>query len=543
MPAHLNLSKRALAWPVFACAIFLTLAIVVIPLPGIQNDEAIFTTPLYEAPVPFLSIGSHRHYIQVMILSYLGELKTLIYAPVLRLFGPSVWSLRLPAVFFCLGTVVLTWMYTRRVAGTRAAGIAAVVLAADPSFLLTGTFDWGPVALQHLLLMAGLVCLLRWFDRGSTVMLAAAFFAWGLGLWDKALFIWPLSGLVVAALLVYPRQVFARIRPRATGIALGALLLGSFPLVAYNLLHRGATAGQNLQFGLADSARKFDALHKTLEGSALFDIWAPFTPPPVPFAASSGWERSSEWVAQKVGSHRRTGFAWFLLTALCLGAFAVNPRERRQIFFLLLAMTIGFLEMLITMGAGMAAHHIVLLWPFPIVLFAIPFGALAGVRVRVLNFAAIAVTALLFVQEVLTNNQYLAGFVTGGFPPIWTDAVYGLSEAVRARGGHRFEDVDWGYGNSLEFLTAGRVDLGEDWGCLAQSASAGGSDCGMPAILARPGVLFIEHTPDNEVFPQVNEHMQRIAAEQGFGAVIDQTIMDSHRRALFQIVHFEKKPR
>ncbi len=543
MPADLNLSKRTLVWPALACATFLALAIVVIPLPGIQNDEALFTTPLYEASVPSLSIGRHSHQIQVMVLSYLGELKTLIYASILRVFPASVWSLRLPAVFFCLGTIILTWMYTRRVAGTKTAAIAAVLLAFDPSFLLTGTFDWGPVALQHLLLMAGLVCLLRWYDRGSTAMLAVAFFAWGLGLWDKALFIWPLSGLAVAALCVYPREVLSRIKPREAGLALGAFLLGAFPFFAYNAEHRGATAGQNAKFSLDGFRyRKFDAhCIRRLEGSALFDLWTPSTPSQGPVTASAGWERSCEWLAQKVGRHRQTRFEWFLGIALCAGMFAVNRRERRQMIFLLLAMTLGFLEMLVTTGAGIGAHHAVLLWPFPVVLFAIPFGALAGARLRMVRYAALAVVASLLVQDVLTMNQYLTGFLADGFPPIWTDAIYGLADAVRARSGNRFEDVDWGYGNSLEFLTRGRADISENWECLAQSTSASGSDCGVPIRLARSNTFFIEHTSDNGVFPQVNENLQRIAAASSYGESIDQTIEDSHGRPVFQIVHFYRK--
>ena len=483
-----------------------------------------------------------RHYFQVMIVNYLGELKTLLYFPILRVFHPSVWSLRLPAVFLSMGTIVLTWLYTRRVAGNHAAAIAAILLAADPSFLLTGTLDWGPVDLQHLLLMTGLVSLLRWAGAGrssrtSLAWLALAFFAWGLGFWDKALFVWPLSGLAVAALCVYPRHVFSRIRLREIAVALAALLTGAFPLIAYNATHRGATASLNANFSLKDSATKVDALQKTLNGSILFDMLA--TPPaPHNVTPSSAWERASERLAQATGDHHRTGFLWLIGIAICLGIFAVNWRERRQMIFLLLAMTIAFLQMLITVGAGGAAHHIVLLWPFPVVFCAIPFGALASARFRVLRYASVAVVVVLFGQELLTVNQYLAAFAADGFPVIWTDAIYRLSDAVRARGGTRFTAVDWGYDNSLAFLSAGRDDFDGPWECLARSAAARESDCGVPALLTVPGLAFIQHTPKNEVFPDVNEHLQRIAAANGYSPVVDHVIADSHGRPVFQIIHF-----
>jgi 4-amino-4-deoxy-L-arabinose transferase-like glycosyltransferase len=524
-----------------ACAVFLSLAILIIPLPGIQNDEVIFANPLYQPPLPFLSIGSHRHFLQVMILSYLGALKTLLYLPLLRIFHPSVWILRLPPVLLCIGTIALTWLYTRRVAGRAAAAIAAVLLAADPSFLLTGTLDWGPVALQHFLLMAGLVSLLRWSDGGRELWLAIAFLAWGLGFWDKALFVWPLSGLAIAALCVYPRQVWARVRVRAACIALVALFVGAFPFIAYNATHRGATVEQNSHFVLDETDLKVNALRKTLNGAIMFDMLVPNSASVKPFTPSSAWQRGSLWLAHQAADHHRTGFDWWLLAAICPGIFIVTARGRRQMLFLLLAIAIAFSQMLITKGAGAAAHHEVLLWPFPVILFAILFGALADGRFRVVRWGSIAIVAVLFVQELLTVNQYFAGFLKDGFPPTWSDAVYRLADTVRSHPGTRFEIVDWGYLNSLVFLTGGNVNVDNLSDCLAKSASPGDTDCGFAALARVPGIQWIQYTPVNEAFPEVDEHLQRMVAAGGYREVIDQVIADSHGRPIFQIFRVERQ--
>ncbi len=541
LPSTRSKHVRVLLPLILACAVFLTLAILIIPLPGIQNDEVIFATPLYQPSVPFLSIGSHQHYQQVMILSYLGALKTLLYLPLLRIFHPSVWTLRLPPVLLCMGTIALTWLYTRRVTGLAAAGIASLLLAADPSFLLTGTLDWGPVALQHLLLMAGLVSLLRWCDGGREIWLAVAFFAWGLGLWDKALFIWPLSGLAIAALCVYPRYVWTRVRVRTAYIALPALCIGAFPLIAYNATHRGATIQQNSHFALGETVLKVNALRKTLDGAIMFDMLVPTTVSPTLFSPSHAWQRGSLWLAREVGDHHRTGFEWWLLAAICPGMFIVAPRERRQMLFLLLAIAIAFLQMLITTGAGSAAHHAVLLWPFPVILFAIPLGALASKRSLVLQWGSVAIVAVLFLQQLLTVNQYLSGFLKDGFPPIWSDAIYPLAQTVSSRPGTPVEIVDWGYLNSVVFLTAGSVEVLDLSQCLVKSVSASDSDCGFAALSRVPGRELIQYTPGREVFPHVDEHLQRIAAAGGYREVIDNVIADSHGRPIFQVFHFEKQ--
>src|SRR5205814_5232527 len=95
-------------------------------------------------------------------------------------------------------------------AGPSAAGAACGLLAADTLFLLTTCFDWGPVALQHLLLISALLSLVRFHQEGQRRFLAAGFFLLGLGMWDKALFAWVLNGVALATLAVYPKELWKR---------------------------------------------------------------------------------------------------------------------------------------------------------------------------------------------------------------------------------------------------------------------------------------------------------------------------------------------
>ena len=66
-----------------------------------------------------------------------------------------------------LAGVASVWLFFRlldRIAGRRAAIIGCTLLAVDSTYLLTVCFDWGPVALQHLLLVAGLLLLVRFYQ-------------------------------------------------------------------------------------------------------------------------------------------------------------------------------------------------------------------------------------------------------------------------------------------------------------------------------------------------------------------------------------------
>src|SRR5690242_5107532 len=142
----LHISRAALA----ACSLFLLLAVLLIPYAGIQADEALFSAPLFphinkELRLPLLPRG-----IPLMVMSYVGSLKTLLYWPVFRIFGANLWTLRLPAALLGAVTVLFFYKLASLSGGTWTAAIGALLLATDPVFLLTNTLDWGPVALEHV---------------------------------------------------------------------------------------------------------------------------------------------------------------------------------------------------------------------------------------------------------------------------------------------------------------------------------------------------------------------------------------------------------
>ncbi|MCP5117985.1 MAG: hypothetical protein GY953_44790, partial [bacterium] len=130
---------------------FLTAGLIVLPYPGIAYDEALFTSVIYAPGTMEAKVRVFGAQIPTMMMSYLGTLKAWIYAPLLLIWKPSVWSLRVPALVAGAGAIWLFAAFLRRIAGRRAAVIGGALLATDAVYLLTSTFDWGPNALQHLL--------------------------------------------------------------------------------------------------------------------------------------------------------------------------------------------------------------------------------------------------------------------------------------------------------------------------------------------------------------------------------------------------------
>ena len=370
--------------------LFFLAGLALIPFPGLQNDELFFSGPLYfdDAAIYRIQIGATK--IPFMVMSYTGALKTWLYAGLFQFLAPTEWSVRIPVLLMGMATIWLTWVWTRRLAGVRAAAVVSILLATDTIFQLTNTFDWGPVALQHILLMAGLLAVQSWLDRGDRRMLALGFFFWGLGMWDKALLSWPLIGLAVAALCVYPRETFRRLRPVPLAIAVLSFLIGAAPLVWYNIDRRGETASANTKFTTEGFGAKVTALRQTVTAacsSATLFIrtqrpaavrrtkWSAVPPPQSP----AFWRSQNKLNA--------SGMDFGLVCFVIL----VRSPHWRLMCFLLIATAVAWAQMAFNRGTGGAAHHVILLWPFPVIFIGIAFTEAAA---RIPRFGTVALTAL-----------------------------------------------------------------------------------------------------------------------------------------------------
>ena len=208
-----------------------------------------------------------------MLLSYLGALKSWIYFPILDLIRPSYRTIRLPVLLIGALTIWLFAWFLERAHGRKVAWVGGLLLATDSVYLLTTCFDWGPVALQHLLSLAGMALLLKFASTGKRSTLFWGFFWFGVALWDKALFLWLFSGLVVAAVVVFPRELRSRSSPKNLGLAAAGLLVGALPLVVYNVVSNFDTFRSNSSFLLSQFPSRLHALRITWDGQILFEYY------------------------------------------------------------------------------------------------------------------------------------------------------------------------------------------------------------------------------------------------------------------------------
>ena len=520
------------------CILFFAAGAALVPYVGIQSDEALFSEPLYTQVARQFRIRPFHDNIPLMVMSYVGALKTWLYAAIFALWKPGVWSLRLPVLLAGAATIWLFYRLLDRAVGARAAVAGAALLATDTTFLLTTTFDWGPVALQHLLLTGGMLLVLVGYQDQSRKKVGWGFFLFGLAMWDKALFAWMLSGIAIGCAVIFPRQLRRMLTVRNATVAAAGFLAGALPLIIYNVRTPWATFQGNTVFSTDELAVKVRVMKLTMDGSSLFgylvhDEWALHRQSP-----ETPLERASVAIRNAVGPWRSGLLFWTFVAALLLAPFW-RPNHR-LVLFALIAMAVAWVQMAFNKNTGGSAHHVVLLWPFPQMVVA---AALASATARLKRYSRPVLAAVVVVvcgANLLLLNQYFAQLVRYGAAGVWSDAIYSLSDELGAMHPANIFLADWGELDSLIMLHQGRLPVWVGSSPLMgpQLSPADMREIGQ--MLSLPSTVFVCHTKPYEVFRGTTERLAEGARRLGYVERVLRTVEDSNRRPVYRIIEFRK---
>lgn len=520
------------------CNLYFILAgLLLIPYAGFQHDEVVFAEPIYEHGLAFYSRQvSENSWIPMMINSYAGALKTWIYWPILSLWQPSAYSIRVPAMLFAALSIVLFWPIMVRAGGRRAATIATVLLATDSMYLMTSIFDWGPCALQHFFLVAVMLTFIRFHETSSWRMLFLASFLTGLALWEKALFFWLGAGLVVGCLAIYPRYVLKHLSWRNLGIAAAGFLIGAYPFIKYNLHKPNATLGENAVFSTEEFDGKLEAAKRTINAHAIygyivFDDW--MQPPREP---RNGLEEASLSLRNSTSLDQKNEMIWAYGLAILLIPFTWRTRAWRPMLFSLIFCAVGWALMLVTRNAGASVHHVILLWPVPLMFLSLTFSEASLRLPQKIGLPLLCVIVGFFtVENILSTNQYLAQLVRDGPEYKWTNALYPMSDDLMRSHYAEIDGIDWGTTVPLEVLDRGQLPL-------SYMAVDEKSPQEPLFKMSKSGVVFLGHVNNKDivVFPGVNDALDSIAKKNGYMKQVLKTYADGNGRPVFELFQYHK---
>jgi hypothetical protein len=460
------------------CGLFVVLGSLWISSPGIQADEVLFAGGIYQPEQSALTAWVFGKRVPLMQMSYVGSLKTWLYAPLFAAWKPSAASLRLPMVLAGGLMLWLVYLLMRDAVSPEAGLVALLLLAADPSLVWTTRCDWGPSVLQHLLTAGGVLAMFR-------QRCGVGAFLFGLAFWDKAVFVWLLAGLGVAALILRKR-----IRASAAAVAVLAFLLGAYPLLRFNVSRGGETARQTVHLTTEGIASKITQLAATLDGGALF----------------------SYLVRDREAGPKST-YASLLFLA-CVAALPLLRRDpfRRAAWFFLTLVAVAWLSMAFTRGGGESVQHIVLLWPWPHCMMAVVLACFPR-RVGLVPAAAVLIAGL-----AVTGNYYSMLKRHGADPP-WSEAIYALTGELAKQKAEAIYITDWGILEPVRVLSNGRLPLHYAY----------------EGIQVEEGALYVAHTDPHEEFPNANRRLDA----PDYRRIVVSTVPDRQGETIYQIFRYQ----
>ena len=537
-------------------AAFLVLSLAWISLPGPDADEALFVAVWYRhSPMAMyiddIQVGHSK--IVTMVGSYNGALKGWVWS-LFFAFGRSVYTMRVPAVLLAAVTLALFYRWARRMYSERTAAVALLLAAVDPTYIVSSRIDYGPVVLQRLLLMAGIMAGTSWAlglapPARRWSRLAASGFFFGLALWDKATFGWCLLALAATLLILFPGQVRQRLRPASIAVFVFFLCLGSLPLLLYNArtATRGTREVTNLEsFDAATWNLKRDNFRLTLNGYYLYGSMGGES---IDRGEAATVHDTGQRLLDALGwfaPERGTWLPWALAAAAVVGAAAVWRRRRAVLFPLVLSL-LHWIAVSLTRGAG-GPHHFTLIYPFPHLGIAV-----AGVWLweessrlpRAITFVARRGLALALAAVVLTELAYdarqLSAFRQIRGPGIWSDAIYDIARYLKAQRPDLVVNMDWGFGNPLLFLTDDQVRQNEFYSKIAweppENQAAQVEE--LVPLLSQPNTLFLTHTDAFLCFPATKKVFEQALTKAGKRARVVRRFYQGTGEAVAQLVRVE----
>lgn len=513
-------------------AAFVAAGMLFVPRLGIEADEAMVANGLYNHGRAWYSWKFGNTEVPVMLITYLGAVKTWFYKGVFLFAAPRPIVLRLPMLLFAAGSLWLFFELLDRTIGRRAAWIGTLLLATDTSYLLLNTADYGPVTLQFVFKLAALVLLVRFHRNASKKDLAWAFFLFGLGMWDKALFAWVLFGLAIAAVAVFPHDLRKHLSGANIAVAGLAMLAGALPLVIYNIARPLETLRSNVHIGahLSDTElpHKTNILEQTMDGYVMFGFLTAVDPGPQPGEPKHWYQSLSLAASRWTGHPQRNAMVWAaigsVLSLAFLGKWLWNSPARSPILFGLVACAATWLPMVLTAGAGGAAHHAILLWPFHML-------PIAAVLARIPAAPAVLVTALLCGSNVAVTNQYYADLIQNGPTVRWTDAMDPLQRYLEDIHAQQIVAADWGFLETMNLLSEGELPM-----AYADTSS----DQAVNALLRDPKNVFVTHALGVAYYPEERAALEDAARRENYQEETITTIHDRNGRPTFDVFRFRK---
>lgn len=438
--------------------LYIGLASINLSHPGLHYDEMLFVNAaLGGLDGSFITYAVHG--IPLMLMPYIGAVKSFVYAPIFLLLGVSPASIRLPGILLTAVSLLLLYASFRRATGKSglALGILAV-LATSPSLIAFTRFDVGPNVLELLLKAMMLAALFVFIDTGKAWCVAAMVLAACLGVYNKLNFIWMINGLLVAV-LVYWQPLRAHMKAATKPIARWAVLAAVaapyllFVIIFFSASNQGTSDISELARTVTT---KLYASRRLVDGT-IFQIY----------------------IGALGDAPGRLSMTTCVLVAMVAGALVAFRTSRRSepvarfFWFNVVLLVTHVIQILLTPRATAPWHQVAL---YPFVTATMVTGVFLVLRAdstsRTRQLAYVGSVAAASAWGVWSYGHDLRAMASPMKNYAMSTAIYELAQRTQSDP-HVFVATDWGIHTTLLGLSGQRGKYLDRWAILASPPPAG----------------------------------------------------------------------
>lgn len=515
-----------------------------IELPGLQYDEAL----QLPAAIVFINGQPNGVYnkfgtqefagriLSLMTLEYIGAVKSYYLIGPIKLWGASVKVFRYACLIIAVLAILVTWIYLGNESGQIAAAMGIILVATDPVIIMLTRTDWGPVSIAFLMRMLSLMFLTRWWrSQGKSLYLMLSAVCVGLGIYDKANFLWFVTALLTVGAVA---MLISKHRPKLTFIsgagAIIVVMIVSFPLWLYNIYYNWPTFKILARGQSKTSIWEWPAL--VYERVAiLLNLMNAGGPDSFYFGES---------LPGTIGAIRTLLLPLSIITIMYLIYRAVKDREWKLLFIPSLILLIAVQISITPLPIGM--HHWTMIYPFPHLVIATVFGRIWRQESKKKNNKIIIaiLSSVIMIGAVGLNMKTMLGYMelidkTGGVK-YWSAEIYTLADRLKQEYPDRpIQLMDWGMGNNLFFLSEGNLHTREPYWNWAYNNFSEPDDHLLDMILD-PRNVYVLNAPEGTLFSNVRKAFYQAIEQTGQRVVKEERLYDRRSIWIYSIVEVGK---
>lgn len=519
---------------IIAGTIFIIISSWHLSLPGLQYDESLSAAPA----VNFLIKDPQTEPMQidpsvikifgrplpVMIMTYIGPVKTLLYIPVFWLFDISVNTVRFLPIIFVFFCFPLAYYIFFKLFNRELALIVVTLMSVDPSIVFYLTRDVGPAALQVFLKLFAIVLLIKWWNTNGHKFLYISFFTFGLGVTHKVDFLWVIVGLSLSFGIIYLKSIKRKLTFKNIIFSTIFFCLGALPIVVFNIVTGGYTFSPLIsKLSSPQPSVTYSFLDNLLTRiSQLIEI-------------HNGNFISFLFCEKEVYPNILKHFFSFISLLSIISIVISIIRSKKPDGFLNAIAVILFIIIVAIetcfSPTELSGHHLLAITPFLIVL--IVYGILTTSFLnRMVRYIILFLFFISLFYSSITINRLLND--TGGTGS-WSVRIYDLNRYLISENKDVYA-LDWGFTNNLIVLSKSKLKINRLY-------IARWHEQEIEKILKdamRENSLFLAHSDKYTSFKEVKLKFFGIAKEIGYRVVNKKNFIQQNGDIVYEIYCLER---